>query len=268
MTLHSVDYRIYRTVVEIMGVKTHTRATSALKARERGSTQVESNLEGTTVENENRLGIDDSQELAEEEERIAKFRALELYDSEDFDLMETGTYQCLSLIHRYLLDEVYESAGEFRTANVSSGEVPFVPIMFLRTAMVRISDMPQSTFDQILEKYIEMYLAHPFSMGNGRAMRIWLDAMLKRELSRVVDWSKIDGDAYESAMVESPENSSKIAALLKDALTDAVDDRQVRMAAIDASFAYDGFDAFKVEVIAADPGFATEGVVSEGTETA
>ena len=235
---------------------------------ERGSAPVESSVEGTIVEHENRLGIDDPQTLTEEGERIAKFRALELYDSEDFDLMETGTYQCLSLIHRYLLDEVFESAGEVRTANVSDSEVPFIPILFLRTAMVRISTMPQSTFEQILEKHVEMYLAHPFVFGGGLAMRIWLDAMLKRELSCVVDWSKIDGDAYNSAMVESPENSSKIAALLKDALTDAVDDRQVRMAAIDASFAYDGFDMLKVEDIVEDPRFATEDGVAEGNETA
>lgn len=235
---------------------------------ERGSASVESSVEGTIVENENRLGIEDPQKLAEEEERIAKFRALELYDSEDFDLMETGTYQCLSLIHRYLLDEVYESAGEARTTSVPESEVPFIPILLLRTAIVRISTMPQSTFEQILEKYVEMYLAHPFDLRNGLAMRIWLDAMLKRELSCVVDWSKIDGDAYNGAMVESPENSAKIAALIKDALTDAVDDRQVRMAAIDASFAYDGFDAFKVEDIAEDPGFATAGVVTEDAETA
>ena len=188
---------------------------------------------------ENRLGITDSTELARAEERISKEKALELFESGQFD--------ALLAIHRTLFSEIYDFAGKVRTVNIAKGNFRFAPAIYLAAALESIEKMPQSTFDEIIEKYVEMNIAHPFREGNGRAMRIWLDLMLRQELGQVVDWSKVDKQDYLLAMERSPIKDLEIKHLLKAALTDRVDDREVFMKGIDASYAYEGYEQFKAE---------------------
>lgn len=190
---------------------------------------------------ENKLGITSEIELAREEERLTKIRALELYDSGLLDGYEVGTFAGLAAIHRYLFQDVYDFAGKRRTVNIAKGNFRFAPVMYLDAALDAIDRMPQSSFEQIIEKYVEMNVAHPFREGNGRSTRIWLDCILKRELGLVVDWSLVDKEDYLLAMERSPVKDVEIKALLKAALTDKVDDRQVYMKGIDASYRYEGY---------------------------
>lgn len=196
---------------------------------------------------ENKLGIIDSSELAREEERISKKKALELFESGHLDKMEAGTYATLAQIHRYLFDEIYDFAGEIRQVNRAKGNFRFAPLMYLNVALENIDKMPQSNFDEIIEKYVEMNIAHPFREGNGRSTRIWLDLILKKELGKVVDWSLVDKEDYLLAMERSPIKDIEIKHLLKAALTDKVDDREVYMKGIDHSYYYEGYMTFKTE---------------------
>ena len=196
---------------------------------------------------ESKLGITDSAELAREEERISKTRALELFETNFLSSLAPGTFDYLSKIHAFLFSDIYEFAGRIRTVNIAKGNFRFAPLMYLRTALENIEKMPQSTFDEIVEKYVEMNVAHPFREGNGRATRIWLDHMLKSELGKVVDWSLVDKEDYLLAMERSPIKDIEIKHLLKNALTDKVNDRQVFMKGIDTSYHYEGYSAFKTE---------------------
>ena len=184
---------------------------------------------------ENKLGIVDPAELARQEEKISKKKALELFEKEMLDKYETGSFETLSKIHKYLFDEIYYFAGEVRTVNIAKGSFRFAPVMYLEQALAHIDKMPQSTYEQIIEKYVEMNVAHPFREGNGRSMRIWLDLILKKEIGKVVDWSKVDKDDYLLAMERSPVKTVEIKELLKHALTDEINDREVYMKGIDAS---------------------------------
>lgn len=197
----------------------------------------------------NKLGITDSSELARAEERISKNKALELFETGLLNTFETGTFEGLSKIHQYLFDEIYDFAGKIREVNIAKGSFRFAPVMYLKEALIHISEMPQSTFDEIVEKYVEMNIAHPFREGNGRSTRIWLDAILKKELWRVVDWSKVDKEDYLLAMERSPVKDVEIKLLLKSALTDKTDDREIYMKGIDASYYYEGYDTYKTENI-------------------
>lgn len=196
---------------------------------------------------ENKLGITSDVELAREEERLTKLRALELYDMGLLDTFEVGTFAGLAKIHGYLFQDVYEFAGEPRTVNISKGSFRFASVMYLGSALRAIDKMPQSTFDQIVEKYVEMNVAHPFREGNGRSARIWLDCMLKSELGVVVDWSRVDREDYLLAMERSPVRDREIKFLLNEALTDAVADRQVYMKGIDASYRYEGYATYSMD---------------------
>lgn len=199
---------------------------------------------------ENKLGITDAAELARAEEKISKMKALALFENGLLDTFETGTFAGLAKIHKYLFEDIYDFAGKLRTVNIAKGGFRFAPIMYLDAALANISKMPQSTFDEIIEKYVEMNVAHPFREGNGRSTRIWLDAILKKELGKVVDWSKVDKGDYLLAMERSPVKDVEIKALLYNALTDMVDDRQVYMKGIDASYHYEGYYGFKTENLA------------------
>jgi cell filamentation protein len=194
---------------------------------------------------ENKLGITDSAELARAEEKISKKKALELFETGLLDTFEVGTYEGLAEIHKYLFDEIYDFAGKIRTVNIAKGSFRFAPVMYLQSALEHISAMPQGSFDEIIEKYVEMNVAHPFREGNGRSTRIWLDAILKRELHRTVDWSKVDKEDYLLAMERSPVKDVEIKVLLGNALTDKIDDREVYMKGIDASYYYEGYNVFK-----------------------
>ena len=196
---------------------------------------------------ENRLGITDSTELARAEERISKEKALELFESGQFAALRAGSVDALLAIHQTLFSEIYDFAGKVRTVNIAKGNFRFAPAIYLAAALESIEKMPQSTFDEIIEKYVEMNIAHPFREGNGRATRIWLDLMLRRELGQVVDWSKVDKQDYLPAMERSPIKDLEIKHLLKAALTDRVDDREVFMKGINASYAYEGYEQFKAE---------------------
>lgn len=196
---------------------------------------------------ENKLGITDSAELARAEEKISKTKALALFEEGVLDTFEVGTFRGLSQIHKYLFDEIYEFAGKMRTVNLAKGNFRFAPVMYLEAALENISKMPQSSFDEIIEKYVEMNVAHPFREGNGRSTRIWLDAILKKELQLVVDWSKVDKEDYLLAMERSPVKDVEIKALLKAALTDKIHDREVYMKGIDASYHYEGYHVFKTK---------------------
>ena len=196
---------------------------------------------------ENRLGITDATELARAEERISKGKALKLFESAQFASLRAGSVDALLAIHRTLFSEIYDFAGKVRTVNIAKGSFRFAPAIYLAAALESIEKMPQSTFDEIIEKYVEMNIAHPFREGNGRATRIWLDLMLRRELGQVVDWSKVDKQDYLLAMERSPIKDLEIKHLLKAALTDRVDDREVFMKGIDASYAYEGYEQFKAE---------------------
>ena len=195
----------------------------------------------------NKLGIDNSAELAREEERISKKKALELFESGMLDTLETGKFSALKAIHKYLFDEIYDFAGEIRNVNIAKGNFRFAPLMYLEAALENIDRMPQSNFDEIVEKYVEMNIAHPFREGNGRSMRIWLDLIFKTELKKVVDWSRVDKEDYLLAMERSPIRDIEIKHILKSALTDEVDSREVYMKGIDYSYYYEGYTTFKAE---------------------
>ena len=196
---------------------------------------------------ENKLGITDDAALAREEERISKTKALELFETGLLDSFEVGTFASLQKIHKYLFGEIYAFAGEVRTVNIAKGNFRFAPVMYLDSALQHIDKMPQSDFDAIIEKYVEMNVAHPFSEGNGRSTRIWLDCMLKKELGKVVDWSKVNKDDYLLAMERSPIKDVEIKMLLKSALTDKINDRLVYMKGVDASYHYEGYHTFRTE---------------------
>lgn len=196
---------------------------------------------------ENKLGLTDSAELAREEERISKKKAVNLFDFAILKLLSDGTYKTLAAIHKYLFEDIYDFAGELRTVNLAKGNFRFAPLMHLETALENIDKMPQSNFDEIVEKYVEMNIAHPFREGNGRSTRIWLDHILKKEIGKVVDWSKVDKEDYLLAMERSPIKDVEIKVLLKGALTDEINSCEVYMKGIDHSYYYEGFTAFKAE---------------------
>ena len=196
---------------------------------------------------ENKLGINDSLELAREEERLTKKRALELYDNKILANFEVGTFAGLKAIHGYLFQDIYPFAGKMRTVNIAKGHFRFAPVLYLEDALRNIDRMPQDTYEHIIEKYVEMNVAHPFREGNGRSTRIWLDAILKNELGQVIDCSKIDKEDYLFAMERSPVRNKEIMMLLKEALTNHIDDRQVYMKGIDASYKYEGYSTYKIE---------------------
>lgn len=196
---------------------------------------------------ENKLGITDSAELARTEERISKGKALQLFERGLLDTFEVGTFEGLARIHKYLFSEIYDFAGKVRSVNLAKGGFRFASALYLESALSHISQMPQSTFDEIIEKYVEMNVAHPFREGNGRSMRIWLDAILKKELGRVIDWSRVDKEDYLLAMERSPVKDLEIKVLLKSALTDRIDDREIYMEGIDASYHYEGYSVFRAE---------------------
>ena len=196
---------------------------------------------------ENKLGITNSADLAREEERISKTRAVELFETNFLSSLIPGTFDALSKIHAFLFSDIYDFAGQIRAVNIAKGNFRFAPLMYLHAALENIEKMPQSTFDEIIEKYVEMNVAHPFREGNGRATRIWLDQILKAELGRVIDWSLVDKEDYLLAMERSPIKDIEIKHLLKNALTDKVNDRQVFMKGIDHSYYYEGYTTFKAE---------------------
>ncbi len=198
---------------------------------------------------ENKLGITDSSELARVEERISKTKALELFETGLLGTFEVGTFRGLAQIHRYLFDEIYDFAGQVRTMNIAKGGFRFAPVMYLAAALEQIDQMPQSTFDEIIEKYVEMNVAHPFREGNGRSARLWLDMILKKELGQVIDWSRVDKEDYLLAMERSPIKDVEIKTLLKAALTDRIDDRAVYIKGVDASYHYEGYNAYRAEDI-------------------
>lgn len=202
---------------------------------------------------ENKLGITESPELARMEEKLSKQRALELFESGALDRLEAGTFAALASIHRALFSDIYDFAGEKRTVNIAKGNFRFASIMYLDAALQHIERMPQSTFDEIVEKYVEMNVAHPFREGNGRSMRIWLDGMLKKAMGQVVDWSRVDKTDYLLAMERSPVKDLEVKALLKAALTDQVNDRAVYMKGIDASYHYEGYNTFRTEDLTQRP---------------
>lgn len=196
---------------------------------------------------ENKLGITDSAQLAREEEKISKAKAKELFESGILDSLHPGTYVTLARIHEFLFDEIYDFAGKMRTINIAKGNFRFAPLMYLRVSLENIDKMPQSSYDEIIEKYVEMNIAHPFREGNGRSMRIWLDLILKKEIHQVIDWSKVDKEDYLLAMERSPIKDIEIKFLLKNALTDHVNDREIYMKGIDHSYYYEGYYVFKME---------------------
>lgn len=196
---------------------------------------------------ENKLGITDSAELARIEEKISKQKAVEMFESGYLESLEAGTYESLAMIHKYLFDEIYDFAGEIRKVNISKVNFRFAPLMYLDAALQSIDKMSQSTFDEIVEKYVEINVAHPFREGNGRSTRIWLDLMLKKEIGYVVDWSKVDKEDYLLAMERSPIKDIEIKFLLKNALTDNVNDREIYMKGIDHSYYYEGYYVYKTE---------------------
>lgn len=203
---------------------------------------------------ENKLGITDSSELAREEERISKKKAVSLFDLSDdrqeaglLGTFEVGKFAGLSKIHAYLFSDIFEFAGKIRDVNIAKGNFRFAPIMYLEAALQNIDNMPQSTFDEIIEKYVEMNVAHPFREGNGRSTRIWLDLILKKELGKVIDWSEVDKDDYLLAMERSPIKDIEIKHILKNALTDKINDREMYMKGIDNSYYYEGYTSFKAD---------------------
>lgn len=196
---------------------------------------------------ENNLGLTSSADLAREEERISKKKAAQLFDRKLFDTFDVGTFAGLAEIHQYLFEDIFDFAGEIRTVNLAKGNFHFAPLMYLQAALHNIDKMPQSTFDEIVEKYVEMNIAHPFREGNGRSTRIWLDHILKNEISKVVDWSKVDKEDYLLAMERSPIKDIEIKHILKAALTDEINSREVYMKGIDHSYYYEGYTTFKTE---------------------
>lgn len=198
---------------------------------------------------ENKLGITNPAELARMEEKISKQQAVKLFETGLLGTFEVGTFQGLAAIHKYLFEDIYEFAGKLRTVNIAKGSFRFVPLMYLEVSLQHIDSMPQTTFDEIIEKYVEMNVAHPFREGNGRSTRIWLDMILKKELQQVVDWSRVDKNDYLLAMERSPIKDIEIKVLLKSALTDKINDRTVYMKGIDASYYYEGYNTFSAEML-------------------
>lgn len=196
---------------------------------------------------ENKLGITDSAQLAREEEKISKAKAKELFESGILDSLHPGKYVTLARIHEFLFDEIYDFAGKMRTVNIAKGNFRFAPLMYLQVSLENIDKMPQSSYDEIIEKYVEMNIAHPFREGNGRSMRIWLDLILKKELHQVIDWSKVDKEDYLLAMERSPIRDIEIKHVLKQALTDEINSREIYMKGIDTSYYYEGYVAYKTE---------------------
>ena len=196
---------------------------------------------------DNKLGITTAFELAKEEERISKKKAVELFENGTLDSLEAGKTASLMAIHKALFEDIYDFAGTIRTVNMAKGNFRFAPLMYLETALQNIDNMPQSTFDEIIEKYVEMNIAHPFREGNGRATRIWLDCILKKEIGRVIDWRLVDKEDYLLAMERSPIKDIEIKHILKNALTDKITDREVFMKGIDHSYYYEDYVTFKTE---------------------
>lgn len=196
---------------------------------------------------ENKLGLTSSAELARMEEQLSKKKAVLLFEKGILDSLPAGKFSTLQAIHRYLFEDIYDFAGEIRKVNIAKGNFRFAPLMYLDAALKNIDKMPQSDFDEIIEKYVEMNIAHPFREGNGRSARIWLDHMLKQEIGKVIDWSKVDKEDYLLAMERSPIKDIEIKYLLKNALTDEVDSREVYMKGIDHSYYYEGYTTFKTE---------------------
>ena len=196
---------------------------------------------------ENKLGLTSSAELARMEEQLSKKKAVLLFEKGILDSLPAGKFSTLQAIHRYLFEDIYEFAGEIRKVNMAKGNFRFAPLMYLDAALENIDKMPQSDFDEIIEKYVEMNIAHPFREGNGRSARIWLDHMLKQEIGKVIDWSEVDKEDYLLAMERSPVKDIEIKYLLKNALTDEVDSREVYMKGIDHSYYYEGYTTFKTE---------------------
>ena len=196
---------------------------------------------------ENKLGLTSSADLAREEERVSKKKAVALFETRLLDTLPAGKFVTLQAIHKYLFEDIYDFAGEIRTVNMAKGNFRFAPLMYLQVALENIDKMPQSNFNQIVEKYVEMNIAHPFREGNGRSTRIWLDHILKNEIGKVVDWSKVDKEDYLLAMERSPIKDVKIKVLLKGALTDEINSREVYMKGIDHSYYYEGYTTFKTE---------------------
>ena len=196
---------------------------------------------------ENKLGLTNSADLAREEERLSKKKAIELFENDILDKMEAGRFATLKAIHKYLFEDIYEFAGQIRKINIAKGNFRFAPVMYLEAALKNIDKMPQSDFDEIIEKYVEMNVAHPFREGNGRSTRIWLDHILKVEIGQVIDWRKVDKEDYLLAMERSPIKDIEIKYLLRKALTDEIDSREVYMKGIDHSYFYEGYTIFKAE---------------------
>ena len=196
---------------------------------------------------QNKLGITDSAELARIEEKISKKKAVELFESDELKKYRAGTFEMLAFIHRYLFSEIYDFAGKMREVNLAKGNFRFAPVMYLKAAVENVEKMSQSTFDEIVEKYVEMNIAHPFREGNGRSTRIWLDLILKKELNRVIDWSLVDKDDYLLAMERSQVRDIEIKHVLRQALTDKTDDRDIYMKGIDHSYYYEGYIVYKAE---------------------
>lgn len=196
---------------------------------------------------ENKLGINSQVELANEEERITKLKALELFDTGKINEFEVGTFIGLANIHEYLFNDIYNFAGKVRNENIAKGNFRFASVMYLEDVLKKINNMPQNTFENIIKKYIEMNIAHPFREGNGRITRIWLDMILKKELNKVVDWSKVNKEDYLLAMERSPVKDTEIKILLESALTDKINDREVFMKGIDVSYQYEGYNTYSIE---------------------
>lgn len=198
---------------------------------------------------ENKLNITNENDLAKIEEKITKTKALELFDTNKINEIEIGTFEGLSKIHKFLFDDIYYFAGKIRDCNIAKGNFRFASVLYLKDILLKINEMPQSTFDEIIEKYVEMNIAHPFREGNGRSTRIWLDMILKKEINKVVDWSKINKEDYILAMERSPIKDIEIKTLLKAALSDNINDRIVYMKGIDASYHYEGYNVYSIENI-------------------
>ncbi len=194
----------------------------------------------------NKLGLTNEIELAHEEERITKLKAMELFDTNKINEIEVGTFKGLSMIHKFLFRDIYDFAGELRKDNIAKGNFRFASVLYLEDILSKIDSMPQDNFDNIIKKYVEMNIAHPFREGNGRSTRIWLDMILKKELGKVIDWSKINKEEYLLAMERSPIKDTEIKVLLENALTDKINDREVYMKGIDASYQYEGYNTYKM----------------------
>lgn len=196
---------------------------------------------------QNKLGLTNSADLAREQERISKKKAINLFENGILDTLEAGKFSSLKAIHKYLFESIYDFAGNIRKVNIAKGNFRFAPIIYLEAALKNIDKMPQSNFDEIIEKYVEMNIAHPFREGNGRSTRIWLDLMLKTEIGKVVDWSKVEKDDYLLAMERSPVKDIELKYILKNALTDEVNSREIYMKGIDHSYYYEGYTTYKAE---------------------